>query len=51
MTCPKCKSEMFIDDWNGWRWTCIHCWHVGRVATYGETEKEEIIKDNQLNFT
>ena len=25
MECSKCNNQMFIDEWNGWLWTCIEC--------------------------
>lgn len=39
--CPKCKTPMIISSWDGWRWMCFHCDHVGREATDEEIEKQE----------
>lgn len=36
MKCKKCGTEMFIDTWNGWVWTCFHCDYIGRAATSRE---------------
>lgn len=51
MVCIKCDTPMIIDEWNGWRWTCFHCDHLGRLATNEEVEKQEqeFIDSNQLS--
>ena len=43
MNCPMCGTEMVIDSWNGWVWTCFNfkCGYVGRQATYEEYDKQE----------
>jgi len=41
MKCPKCETEMYIDSWDGWFWTCFNCGYVGRQATHEESEKQE----------
>jgi len=41
MNCPKCGTDMVIDEWNGWIWNCFNCDFVGRVATDEEIEKQE----------
>lgn len=42
MKCPECKREtMFIDTWNGWRWTCALCDYAGDEAEEGEIEEDE----------
>lgn len=41
MNCKKCGSIMFIDEWNGWVWTCPICDAVGRKATKEEIEDQE----------
>ena len=41
MKCKKCGGEMYIDNWNGWRWECLNCSHEGRLATAEEIEKDE----------
>jgi hypothetical protein len=32
---------MFINEWGGWKWTCPHCWYIGRDATDEETKELE----------
>lgn len=46
MNCPLCNTEMIIDEWGGWRWTCFHCDYIGREATDEEVEeyKHEMAK-------
>ena len=44
--CSKCKTEMIIDSWNGWRWTCFHCDHVDREATEEEIHTSNDFKTN-----
>lgn len=41
MNCPKCGTEMIIDEWNGWVWTCFHCDYIDRQATDKEIEEWE----------
>lgn len=41
MDCPKCNMPMYIETWNGWRWQCAFCDHVGRESTYEESEKQQ----------
>ena len=41
MKCDKCNSEMTIDEWGGWKWTCFHCDNVGRYATDEEIKQYE----------
>lgn len=45
MKCPKCETEMVIDEWSGWVWTCFICDYVGRSASSAE------IKNFEKNFT
>jgi len=40
MKCPKCNSEMFINEWEGWIWECPICGLQGRYATDKECETE-----------
>jgi len=35
MNCPECKLKMFMDEWNGWVWTCFNCDYI-RQATDDE---------------
>ena len=39
MKCPECGTEMIIDEWSGWVWTCFNCYYVGKPATDEELEK------------
>ena len=39
--CPECKSIMYIDEWGGWKWTCVFCDHVDRDATDEEVKQQE----------
>ena len=41
MKCPKCKIDMIIDDYNGWRWTCFNCFFTGRQATDKEINEQD----------
>jgi len=41
MKCKLCKTEMIIDEWNGWTWTCFNCDYLGKKATQKEIEKHE----------
>jgi len=41
MECEKCGGIMFIDEWNGWVWTCVHCDYISRHATDEEIEEQE----------
>ena len=50
MVCPKCGSEMVIDSWNGWVWTCLNCDYVGRFATNEEVDMlEKYISDFEMH--
>jgi len=49
MKCKHCKSELIIDEWNGWVWTCFFCEYVGRKATEKEIEKHEKNMDKIYN--
>jgi len=40
MKCKLCNSEMIIDEWNGWVWTCFLCDHT-KIATKLEIKKYE----------
>jgi len=48
MTCHKCGTIMLIDEWNGWKWSCFNCGHVGRCATNSEIELLENEDTNDL---
>ena len=39
--CPKCGGQIFIDEWNGWRWSCIRCEYVGPDATEKEIDEQQ----------
>lgn len=39
--CPKCGDQLFIDDWNGWRWTCVGCEYIGGEATEKQIDDEQ----------
>ena len=41
MICDYCNSEMFIDEWNGWVWTCINCGYDELQATDEEIREYE----------
>lgn len=41
MKCPKCNTEMIIDEYRGWIWTCFHCDHIDREAKDEEIENLE----------
>ena len=41
MKCKLCKTEMIIDEWNGWVWTCFNCDYIQRKATCKEIERHE----------
>jgi len=47
MKCKKCKSEMFIDEWDGWVWRCPCCDFTGRKSTPDEIKKNEEINNNE----
>lgn len=47
MTCLKCKTEMIIDEWEGWVWYCPHCDYEGEKATDKEIQNYE--KEWNLN--
>ena len=32
---------MVISAWDGWKWMCFNCDHVGRSATDSEIEEQE----------
>lgn len=47
MVC-KCGGEMFVSEWDGWRWVCILCDEYGPVATEEEiNEQRGIYEDNR----
>jgi len=39
--CKKCRTEMFINEWNGWRFECGSCCATGRLATDLEIKELE----------
>ena len=41
MKCPICGEEMFISEWDGWKWLCFFCDHEDRTATDNELEEYE----------
>ena len=41
MKCKKCKSEMVIDEWDGWRWYCMGCDLHGGIATDADINDHE----------
>ena len=41
MICKRCKTEMIIDEWDGWKWACYNCEKTGRKATKEDIEKQE----------
>jgi len=49
--CKKCRQEMFIDEFNGWVWTCPSCGKIGRKAKDSEIKKQEseFLKINSKN--
>lgn len=52
MKCEKCGSDCFIDEWNGWVWTCPKCCLENRYATdkevkYHEKEMQRFYKEMQ----
>jgi len=49
MTCPNCGTQMVIDEWGGWMWTCFYCDFVGREATYEECEAQQREIEEYLN--
>lgn len=39
--CSQCKSDCFINEWEGWRWECCRCGAMYREATEAEIEDFE----------
>ena len=39
--CEKCGALLYIDEWNGWIWTCTICGDEGGCATDEEIKKQE----------
>lgn len=42
IVCLNCKGNTcFIDEWNGWKWTCYNCDKIFREATKDEIKELE----------
>ena len=39
---------MFINEWNGWKWECVHCENT-EIATDNEIKKYESELSNSLS--
>jgi ribosomal protein L37AE/L43A len=44
MNCVLCDSQVFLDEWAGWIWTCINCGHdfPANGEEIEEYEKEQV---------